>query len=159
MFIVQCALDFQWALYSCIFNTGTLTKVHTSLKNSMIEDTQYYKLYQSPAFVYITFKQLSVKVPLLYATAQNDIQTTTSSSIDHPVQYTVNFFLLKKQISHWDYFLFYGNNVLSIENTRKKNGELYVMEDEEHFFHCQKRIIKKDIVNPDWKFIHKIYGK
>jgi hypothetical protein len=96
MFIEQCVLDFQWVLYSCKYNTGTVTKVHMSLKNRMSEDTQYYKLYPNPAFVYITFKQLSVKVPLLYATAQHDIKTTTSNSIDHPVQYTVNFFLLKK---------------------------------------------------------------
>ena len=59
---------------------------------------------------------------MLHATAQNDIKTTTSSSIDHPVQYTVNFFLLKKKISHWDYFIFYGNNLLSIEINGRRTG-------------------------------------
>jgi hypothetical protein len=44
----------------------------------------------------ISVKQLSVKVPVLHTAAQDDIKTTTSSPIDHPVQYTVNFFLLKK---------------------------------------------------------------
>jgi hypothetical protein len=44
----------------------------------------------------ISVKQLSVKVPVLFTAAQDDKKTTTSSPIDHPVQYTVNFFLLKK---------------------------------------------------------------
>jgi hypothetical protein len=44
-------------------------------------------------------EEFYVKVPLLYTSAQDDIKTTTSSSIDHPVQYTVNFFLLEKKIS------------------------------------------------------------
>jgi hypothetical protein len=61
---------------------------------------------QSPAFVHITFKQLPVKVPWLNTAAQNNIKTTTSSSIDHPVQYTVNFFLLKK-IKYLPMRLFY----------------------------------------------------
>ena len=64
-----------------------------------------------------------------------------------------------------------SDHVLEIERDRynKINREqrmcrqchLNVIEDQEHFFcHCQeKRIIKKVIFKPDWKFVLKIEGK
>ena len=55
-------------------------------------------------------------------------------------------------------------NKINREQRICRQYHLNVTEDEEHFFfHCQKknkkRIIKKGIFNPDWKFMHKIDGK
>jgi hypothetical protein len=52
-------------------------------------------------------------------------------------------------------------NKINREQRICRQCHLNAIEDEEHFFfHCQKkRIIKKWIFNPDWKFVPKIDGK
>ena len=47
---------------------------------------------------------------------------------------------------------------MSIENTRKKNEELYVNEDEEHFLHCQKKLLRKILLTQIENLYTKLMG-
>ena len=48
--------------------------------------------------------------------------------------------------------------MLSIENTRKKNGELYVIEDGEHFFHCKIVLLRKILLTQIENLYTKLMG-